>query len=177
MIREPGRGMLYSTGSAHVLGVALARASGRSLLAQARERLGDPLGIAIPAWSRDPQGFYLGGNEMALSPLGLVAFGEVYRRGGAGVLGPDWVAASFVPRTRSPFSGLDYGYGWFLGGAGGQRVALARGYGGQVVCLVPDLGLTVAITSDPTRPARSEGYFGALMDLIGGTLVPEAAAA
>ena len=27
--------------------------------------------IAVPAWTRDPQGFYLGGNNMALSPMAL----------------------------------------------------------------------------------------------------------
>jgi CubicO group peptidase (beta-lactamase class C family) len=178
MVAEPGSRMLYSTGSAHVLGAVLARASGESLLAQARARLGAPLGIEIPAWTRDPQGFYLGGNEMALSPVAMVRFGETYRRGGVWegtrVLSAAWVEASFAPRTRSPFSGLDYGYGWFLGRAGGHRLALARGYGGQVVAVVPGLGLTVAITSDPTRPARSEGYFGELMALIGRRIVPDA---
>jgi CubicO group peptidase (beta-lactamase class C family) len=180
VVAAPGSRMLYSTGSVHVLGAALARASGRSLLAQARERLGEPLGIEIPAWTRDPQGFYLGGNEMALSPLAMLRFGEMYRRGGRWderqVLSGEWVAASFEPRTRSPFSGLDYGYGWFLGRAGGRRVALARGYGGQVIAILPELELTVAITSDPTRPARSEGYFGELMRLIAETVVPDAEA-
>jgi CubicO group peptidase (beta-lactamase class C family) len=176
-VAQPGSRMLYSTGSMHVLGAALARASGQSLLAQARERLGAPLDIEIPAWTRDPQGFYLGGNEMALSPLAMVRFGEMYRLGGrfgpTRVLSEDWVASSFEPRTRSPFSGLDYGYGWFLGRASGQRLALARGYGGQVIAVLPDLAVTVAITSDPTRPARSEGYFGNLMRLIADGIVPD----
>ena len=179
LVAEPGGRMLYSTGSSHVLGAALAEATGESLLAQARTRLGVPLDIEIAPWARDPQGYYLGGNEMALSPLALVRFGEMVRTGGAlggrAVLSPGWVAASLRPRTRSPFSGLDYGYGWFIGGAGGQRFALARGYGGQVLAVFPDLALTVAITSDPTRPARSEGYFGALMAMIGDVLVAEAA--
>jgi len=176
-VAEPGSRMLYSTGSFHVLGAALARASGASLLGQARTRLGDPLGVAIPAWTRDPQGFYLGGNEMALSPMALARIGEMYRADGradgARVLSTGWVERSLVPRTRSPFSGLDYGYGWFLG----RRLALARGYGGQVICLVPDLELTLAITSDPTRPARSGGYFGDLMRLIGDDAIPDAEAA
>ena len=93
------------------------------------------------------------------------------------VLSRDWIDASLVPRTRSPFSGLDYGYGWFLGRARGHPFALARGYGGQLIAVVPDLALTVAITSDPTRPARSEGYFGELMRLLADTIVPEAEAA
>lgn len=172
--------MLYSTGTTHVLGAALAEATGDSLLAQARERLGAPLGIEVAPWVRDPQGYYLGGNEMALSPLALARFGEMVRTQGAvagtAVLSPAWIAASLTPRTRSPFSGLDYGYGWFLGRAGGARFALARGYGGQVLAVFPDLALTVAITSDPAQPARSEGYFGDIMTLLGQTLVPEARA-
>ncbi len=181
MIRAPGGGMLYSTGSVHVLGAVLATVTGETLLAQGRTRIGDPLGIEVPAWTRDPQGFYLGGNEMALSPLAMARFGELYREGGrAGdtqVLSEAWVTSSLVPRTRSPFSGLDYGYGWFLGRARGHRFALARGYGGQLIAVVPDLALTVAITSDPTQPARSEGYFGDLMRLLTDSIVPEAEAA
>ncbi|NSX54741.1 serine hydrolase domain-containing protein [Parasulfitobacter algicola] len=170
MVGQPGKGMLYSTGSFHVLGAALAKASGQSLLTQARRRLGDPLGIEIRAWSRDPQGYYLGGNEMSLSPMAMIRFGEMYRMDGQWdgqqVLSPAWVEQSFVRRTRSLFSGLGYGYGWFLGQSNGHDFALARGYGGQIICVVPDLEMTIAITSDPYRPARSGGYFGALMRLI-----------
>ncbi|MEM9427187.1 MAG: serine hydrolase [Pseudomonadota bacterium] len=170
LIAEPGGRMLYSTGSTHILGAALARATGRSLLDLARDWLGAPLAIDIPAWTRDPQGFYLGGNDMALSPRALVSFGEMIRQNGlageARVLSEDWLAASFVPRTRSPWSGLGYGYGWFLGRAAGQPYALARGYGGQVVVVAPSLGVTMVSLSDPTRPARSGGYFGDLQRLI-----------
>ncbi|RDC71591.1 class C beta-lactamase-related serine hydrolase [Rhodovulum sp. 12E13] len=170
-VAEPGGRMLYSTGSFHVLGAALAEATGQSLLAQARARLGGPLGIEIPPWTRDPQGYYLGGNQMALSPRAMLRFGEMARqRGrweGAQVLPEPWLEASFEPRTRSPWSGLGYGYGWFVGRAGGGPLALARGYGGQVIAVAPAAGMTVAITSDPTRPARSAGYFGDLMGLIG----------
>ena len=117
---------------------------------------------------------------MALSPIAMARFGELYREGGragdARVLSQAWIDSSLVPRTRSPFSGLDYGYGWFLGRARGHPFALARGFGGQLIAVVPDLALTVAITSDPTRPARSEGYFGALMRLVADGIVPEARA-
>lgn len=179
-VAEPGSRMLYSTGSFHILGAVLAEVSGQNLLALARERLGTPLGIDIPAWTRDPQGRYLGGNEMSLTLDGMIRFGEMYRQGGvfAGsqVLSEDWVSRSLQRRTRSPFSGLNYGYGWFLGQTGGVRYALARGYGGQIICVVPDLGLTLALTSDPTRPARSGGYFGDIMRLIERTIVPIARA-
>lgn len=177
-VAEPGARMLYSTGSFHVLGAVLSEVSGDTLLGLARQRLGRPLGIEIPAWTRDPQGRYLGGNEMALSLPGMVRFGEMYRQGGmwegTQVLSRTWVAQSLRPVTRSPFSGLAYGYGWFLGRSGGTEYGLARGYGGQIICIAPDLKLTVAITSDPTRPARSAGYFGDLKALIEGAILPVA---
>lgn len=177
-VAAPGARMLYSTGSFHVLGAVLAEVSGESLLSLARQRLGKPLGIEIPAWTRDPQGRYLGGNEMALSLPAMVRFGEMYRQGGVWegtqVLSRAWINQSLRPATRSPFSGLSYGYGWFLSRAGGTDYALARGYGGQIICIAPDLGLTVAITSDPTRPARSGGYFGDLRGLIEDAILPVA---
>ena len=177
MIAEPGGRMLYSTGTTHVLGAVLTEVTGRSLLSLARDWLGTPLSIDIPAWTRDPQGRYLGGNEMALSPLALIRLGETFReRGlwrGASVVSEAWVRESFTPRTRSPFSRHDYGYGWFLTEARGHPVAYARGYGGQMLYVLPTLGLTIAITSDPTRPARSQGYAGELFRLLADTIVPE----
>ena len=178
IVAEPGTQMLYSTGTTHVLGAVLAEISGESLLSLARNRLGRPLGIEIPAWTRDPQGRYLGGNEMALTIAAMVRFGEMYRNkgrvGSTQILSEDWVSASFRPVTRSQFSGLGYGYGWFLGREGAVDYALARGYGGQIICVVPELSLTIAITSDPTLPARSGGYFGDLIRLINQAIIPTA---
>ncbi|KAA9006971.1 serine hydrolase domain-containing protein [Histidinibacterium aquaticum] len=175
-VAEPGGRMLYSTGSFHVLGAALTEATGESLLALARRQLGDPLGIEIPPWTRDPQGYYMGGNQMALTPAGMIRFGELYRLGGAWegarVLPAPYVDATFEPVATSPWSGLGYGYGWFTGLTGGRRFGLARGYGGQIVFVMPEAALTIAITSDPNRPARSEGYFGELMDFVTEQVVP-----
>ena len=177
-IAEPGEVMLYSTGSYHVLGAVLSEVTGQSLLTLARDWLGAPLGIEIPAWTRDPQGRYLGGNEMALSPFALLRLGETFRQNGVwrdtSVVSETWVREALTPRTRSRFSGHDYGYGWFLANAGGHQVAYGRGYGGQMLYVLPDLALTLVVTSDPTRPARSQGHAGALFRLLAEDIVPEA---
>jgi CubicO group peptidase (beta-lactamase class C family) len=179
MVAEPGTTMLYSTGSYHILGTILSEVTGTSLLTLARYRIGRPLGINIPGWTRDPQGRYLGGNEMAMTVKAMVRFGELYRNQGRvgkeQVLSKEWVKRSLQPATRSMFSGLGYGYGWFLGSHRGTRYALARGYGGQIICIVPALDLTIAITSDPMQPARSGGYFGYLLRLIENNIIPIAA--
>lgn len=178
MAAEPGGRMLYSTGSSHILGAVLTEVTGLTLLEQMRGRLAGPLGVEIPAWVRDPQGYHLGGNQMAMTLDAMLRFGEMHRRGGlwdgARVLSEDWVEASRTPRTRSPWSGLGYGLGWFLGSEAGAGFSLARGYGGQLIATGPRLVL--AITSDPTRPARSAGYFGDLMEIVRGAMRLTAAA-
>jgi CubicO group peptidase (beta-lactamase class C family) len=177
-VAEPGARMLYSTGSYHVLGALLASASGQSLLALAREWIGDTLDIAIPPWMRDPQGLYLGGNNMVLSPMALLRFAEMHRLGGVWggtrVLSESWITEAWTPRTHSPFSGDDYGYGWFVARAGGHKMVYARGYGGQMIYIVPSLKLTVVVTSDPDRPARSHGYAGRLRALLTNEIIPAA---
>lgn len=169
-VATPGERMLYSTGSYHILGAVLARQADASLLELARSWLGAPLGIDIPPWTLDPQGFYLGGNNMELSPPALLRFGEMVRRGGRWrgeqVVSTGWLEASWTPRTLSPFSGHQYGYGWFLARLGDHDLAYARGYGGQMLYILPSVGLTVVVTSDPTRPARSHGYAGDLHRLV-----------
>jgi CubicO group peptidase (beta-lactamase class C family) len=160
---EPGGEMLYSTGSTHLLSAILTRASGRSTRDLANDWLGPVEGFAISAWDRDPQGIYVGGNQMAMSPRSLRAFGELYRNGGrnkAGeqVVSESWVTESWKVRTHSVYSGDGYGYGWFMRDIGGQPVHYAWGFGGQMLYIVPSLGLTVAMTSLPDDPSARSGH-------------------
>jgi CubicO group peptidase (beta-lactamase class C family) len=176
-VDQPGGRMLYSTGSYHLLSAVLTRAAGQSTLELARAWLGAPLGIDIPPWTRDPQGIYLGGNEMALAPRALLRFGEMYRQGGAfggrQVLPASWIEASWTPRARSFFTGHSYGYGWFLATARGHRIFYAWGYGGQMIYVVPDLALTVVMTSDHA-PARRDGHVRLLHALLADGIIPAA---
>jgi CubicO group peptidase (beta-lactamase class C family) len=174
---DPGGAMLYSTGSTHLLSAILTRASERSTHALAQDWLAEPLGIDIPPWSRDPQGIYFGGNEMRMSPLALARFGELYRLGGVidgrRVLPAEWVEESWQPRTTSPWSGQRYGYGWFLAEMRGHPVRFGWGYGGQMVYVLPDLALTVVMTSDASA-ARDGGHIDALHRLVADGIVPAA---
>lgn len=168
----PGGAMLYSTGSSHLLSAILTRAAQRSTLALARAWLGPQEGFAIGDWQRDPQGIYLGGNQMAMSTRSLLAFGEIYRNGGRArdgrrLISEAWVAASWRPRTASRFTGDGYGYGWFVREIAGHTTPYAWGYGGQMLYIVPALDLTVAMTSDDGAPAGRTGHRGNLHDLMG----------
>lgn len=168
---EPGGRMLYSTASTHLLSAILTKVGGKSTLALAREWLGPVEGFRIGAWERDPQGIYLGGNQMAMSARSLLAFGELYRnRGrtedGQQIVPADWVDLSWQPRTASRFTGDGYGYGWFMRRIGGDDVYYAWGYGGQMLYVVPSLRLTVVMTSDESGPSARNGYRDALHGVL-----------
>ena len=168
---EPGGGMLYSTGSTHLLSAILTRASGRSTLALARDWFRPLEGFSIGGWERDPQGIYLGGNQMAMTPRSLHAFGELYRRGGVTedgtrLISEAWIRESWIRRTNSVFNGDGYGYAWFLKEMGGAQVNYAWGYGGQMLYIAPSLGLTVAMTSNESAPSARTGYRDELHGLM-----------
>jgi CubicO group peptidase (beta-lactamase class C family) len=170
-VDEPGGSMLYSTGSTHLLSAILTRLTGRSTRALANDWLRPLKGFSIADWERDPQGIYLGGNQMAMSAKSLLAFGELYRNGGKTADGQtlvprDWIELSWQPRTRSRFTGDHYGYGWFLRDIAGMGVRYAWGYGGQMLYIVPELELTVVMTSDDTGPAGRTGYRDTLHGLM-----------
>lgn len=177
MTFEPGSRMLYSTGNTHLVSALLTRATGRSTHAYAREVLAEPLGIQLPPWPRDAQGIYFGGNDMLVSPRGLLRFGELYRQGGRvdgrQVLPREWIEESWEVRVRSRRDGNGYGLGWWARDAGAYEVRFAWGYGGQFLFVVPELELTVVFTSDPW--SRERGHNRVLHGLVDDFLVPAAA--
>ena len=174
---EPGGVMQYSTGNTHLLSAILTDASGKTTLELARDWLGKPLGIAIPAWTRDPQGVYFGGNEMALSPRALLKFGEMFRNGGMvdgkRVLSEDWIKRSWTPRTHDRHDD-GYGYGWFITEAHGHPIYYAWGFGGQMLYVVPSLALTIVVISDSSTPYVETDYHCALQTLVGDGFIPAA---
>lgn len=176
LVDRPGGRMIYSTGSTHLLSAILTRATGMSTLEFGRRYLAQPLDITLPAWTRDPQGVYMGGNEMALTPRAMLAIGNLFRRGGTSdgrqVISREWIRESTVPRTRSRFSGRQYGYGWWMRTLAGHRTYYAWGYGGQFIFVIPDLDAVVVATSSPNPGSGRRSHRRELDELIGCDLVP-----
>jgi CubicO group peptidase (beta-lactamase class C family) len=174
LVCPPGSCWEYSTGNTHLLSAALTRATGRSTLAYARAALFDPLGIPLPAWDRDPQGIYLGGNNMRLRPRDLAAIGQLYLDGGraAGrqIVPEEWIRASWQPQVTSPWNGYDYGYLWWSRELAGERVHFAWGYGGQFLFVVPGLDATIVATS--SLDGRERGQNREVHRLVGRYVIP-----
>jgi CubicO group peptidase (beta-lactamase class C family) len=170
LISEPGTSMQYSTGNTHLLSAILTRATRTSTWRFANDALGKPLGITFPQWPQDPQGIYFGGNDMLMTPRQMLAFGELYRNrgrvGSAQVVPESWVAQSLVPRGRSPISGAEYGYGWWIRELDGHDAFYAWGFGGQYIFVVPDLDLVVVTTSASTVAEDRRSHRRNVFDLV-----------
>jgi CubicO group peptidase (beta-lactamase class C family) len=176
LVADPGGPMIYSTGNSHLLSALLTKATRMSTFEFARRYLADPLGVPIPPWVRDPQGIYLGGNEMHWTPRGMLAFGELYlnrgRVAGKQILSEAWIQASLTPRTRSSWSGREYGYGWWIDSFGGHSTYYAWGHGGQFIFFVPTLKLVVVATSLPAPGEGRREHQRAVYDLLEHEILP-----
>ena len=178
MIDDPGGRMIYSTGNTHLLSAILTKATKMSTFEFARRYLAEPLGIAIRPWIRDPQGIYLGGNDMHMTPRGMLRYGELYLNRGRlqekQIVSANWVEESIKPRTQSSWSGREYGYGWWIDTLGGQTIHYAWGHGGQFIFTVPALKLVVVTTAMPAPGDGRREHQRAIYDLMERHLIPAA---
>jgi CubicO group peptidase (beta-lactamase class C family) len=163
--------MAYSTGSSHLLSAILTTATGVSTWQFAQEALARPAGLSLARWPQDPQGIYFGGNEMLLSPVQMVAIGELYlRRGqanGRQVVPASWIDSSCVPRAASAWDAdRRYGYGWWIQDFKSAPACFAWGYGGQYIFVFRTLDLVVAATSSTTVSEERRDHRRRLFDLI-----------
>jgi CubicO group peptidase (beta-lactamase class C family) len=104
------------------------------------------------AWPRDPRGVQLGFGGLKLTARDMTALGELYLNGGRWkgrqLVPATWVRDATrvqVPTGRGEVPG--YGYQWWTCSADGHAGYAAIGYGGQLVEVVPDLRLVVAVST------------------------------
>lgn len=172
----PATCMTYSTGNSHLLSVILTKTSGKSLRAYMRDELFRPLGIPTPNWDRDPQGYYLGGNNIGLRPRDMLRFGELYlnngRHNGEQLVPAEWIQQSWGAYGRSRYNGHDHGYHWWSRTFGGRKTYFAWGYGGQYIFIVPDLELVVVVTSSLTNRPRGVNHNRVVQNFLADEIIP-----
>lgn len=155
---DPGEKFQYADSASHLLSAILTRASGMNTKDFADKYLFGPLGIISPQWTADPKGYYLGHSGIYLSARDLAKFGWMYCGMGKWedmqVVPEKWIAEStavhydFGKEENLAYES-GYGYKWWVDGRYGHRAYSARGYGGQSISAVPDLGLEMVITCIP----------------------------
>jgi len=147
----PGKDRIYSTGTTHLLAVILHKATGMNTLQFANKYLFDRMEIQVTGWDRDPQGYYLGGNNMAMRPRDMIKIGQlmidVGEYEGEQLVSREWLVSSVIPVTGRRAGIDDYGYLWFTRSAGGNHMVYAFGSGGQYIMILPELEAVISVTT------------------------------
>lgn len=153
----PGARFDYNSGSTHLLSAIIAKQTGRSTLAYAREQLFEPLGITDVIWRQDPQGVHTGGWGLYLQPRDMAKIGQLYLNGGvwAGwpLLPAGWTqhitTATVDMRMPGP---LPFRYGNLWWTLPSRQAYMAVGYKGQLIVVLPALDAVVVTTGRAFLP-------------------------
>lgn len=168
MVAEPGKRYAYCSAGMNLVGAALTLRSGQWLPELFHETVAGPLQFGTYAWNLMPTGEgYMGGGAR-LQSRDLLKLGQLYlgkgEWNGRRIVSPDWVARSTKPQVvidetstgldtealRNTYPGGADGYAWhiFQIDVEGRKYTSfeASGNGGQMVVVVPELDLAVAMT-------------------------------
>lgn len=171
---RPGTQFEYSTGDTHLSSAVLTSATRATGCEFIHENLLAPLGIVAEHWGRDPQGYFSGGYNFYVTPRELARFGLLYlhdgRWQGRQLVPASWVRESM---TNQVDAGAPYGYGYdfWLRDVAGHHVAMAWGFGGQMIYIVEDLDLVVVLTTN-TRDFDQDTFNG--LSIIENDVLPAA---
>jgi CubicO group peptidase (beta-lactamase class C family) len=173
---EPGGRMVYSTGTSHLLSVIITKATGMSTKDFAEKHLFRPLNIRIGGWDRDPKGYYMGGNNLAMKPADLLKIGQMMLNGGVydgkQIVSKEWVKDSFKSYTRSNFNPYNYGYMWWNRNVAGYKTFFAWGFGGQYIFILPELSSVVVVTNSLENATQRRSYKEPIFSLLSDRIIP-----
>jgi CubicO group peptidase (beta-lactamase class C family) len=173
---QPGETFSYNEANPNLLSMIVTDNTGMALADYAKQHLFGPLGILSYKWAAS-MGYTIGGDGLKLTTRDLAKLGYLYLKGGhwegMQVVPARWIAESTAGQTLTgdPMArGLrEYGYFWWLLSFGRYPAYTAYGFLGQIICVVPELGLVVAATGEHENS-------GDRLDIIRDVIVPAAVA-
>jgi CubicO group peptidase (beta-lactamase class C family) len=160
VVRQPGAYWSYCGGATALLARMIAKGTGKTLHAFAKDSLFVPLGMGTTEWATGHDGEPFAASGARMSVRDLARLGQMMLHGGEVgervVVPADWVARCVTPAVSADEI-RRYGYQWFVldiafgeskGWAPGrlERMWMAQGEGGQRLFIIPALQLVIAIT-------------------------------
>jgi CubicO group peptidase (beta-lactamase class C family) len=161
VIDTPGAHWIYCGGATALLARIIAKGTGKTLHAYARETLFEPLSIGATEWAVGNDGEPFAASGARTTTRDLARIGMMMLDGGRAA-GRQVVPAAWLERCVTPLVSADelrrYGYQWFVrdvafgkpkGWAPGrlERMWTAQGEGGQRLFVFPALQLVIAVTA------------------------------
>lgn len=162
MATKPGTLHKYKSGDTQLLGLILAKATGKSLAAYASEKLWQPLGAVHPAlWSRDHENGYekayccFNSNAKDFARIGKLML-DSGKHNGVQIIDSNYWANSIKPCGITTEKGTIcdyYGYQWWIDPEH-KEVFYARGILGQYIICIPSKNIVVVRLGKLTSPIR-----------------------
>lgn len=107
------------------------------------EKIASPLALGDIRWPRDNV------EGLQLSLRQMDALGQLMLRGGDGLFSPVFIRDCLTPHSPGGFpEQLPYGLGWWIG----HGFAMASGFGGQMIALLPRQQTVISVLSAMDRP-------------------------
>jgi len=152
LVHEPGERWAYSTGTSHMMGAVIEKATGMSVVEFADQYLFQPLGINAYQWKIAQGGAHTGGG-FRMRAMDMARFGQLFLLKGSWqgkrILSEEWILQS-AQSFHSPTRDLHYGYQWWKTGfrVNGRRhdAVFAVGNGENFIFLFPEIETVVALT-------------------------------
>ncbi len=166
MVREPGEAGFYCTAGMNLIGGAIRKATGISLMQFFREEFAKPLGISYYQLNLSPtDDAYMGGG-IRLRPRDFLKLGQLYLNegvwNGKRIISKEWVQESAASHS-SLNQHDDYGFGWWRKSydVNGRTIETyyASGNGGQLLFVAPELELVALIQAGNYSDGRTRNEF------------------
>lgn len=151
----PGDKFNYSSGETYVFGAALSKLLDASLKNFADINLFNPLSLKITKWDTDVLNRNLAGSELFMKPNDMIKFGTLIlnkgRIGNRQIVSEKWIEESTSEQVQLDAwdvlpNANGYGYYWWRRKTNGRQAFVAVGYGGQLICIIPDLKMVIVTT-------------------------------
>ncbi len=170
MDADPGAKWGYNSGGSHLMSGVIRSATGRFIDDYAREFLFAPLGIRDFHWKKDPTGYPDTEGGLYLAAEDLAKIGHLYLRDGrwdgARVLPDGWIRDATTRHATSVATGWDYGYQWWLTSRNGLDVWAGRGFGGQLLIVIPAQDVVAVVNAWNVFGQSARNIFGPLVDAL-----------
>ena len=170
MDADPGTKWAYNSGGSHLMAGIVRSATGEHIDAYLQKRLFEPLGITDFHWKKSPTGYPDSEGGLYLAAADLAKIGQLYLHDGVWngrrILPEGWVKDATSRHVKSVAPNWDYGYQWWLTSHGGVDVWAGRGFGGQMLLVIPARDIVAVVNSWNVFGNKARGIQGPLLDAL-----------
>ena len=151
MDADPGTKWAYNSGGSHLMAGIVRAATGEHIDTYLRRTLFEPLGIREFHWKKSPTGYPDSEGGLYLAAGDLARIGRLYLDdgiwNGRRILPEGWVKEATTRHARGVNPGWDYGYQWWITSRGDVDVWAGRGFGGQLLLVIPARDIVAVVNS------------------------------